>query len=107
MKIKPLPAHLLVSPLPDPKPAGGIILDVKTVRSINPYCKALVRDKGSPTRNYPMTEFIRDGQEIVLMPRSAGTAITIDGIPNRIVHVSEIIGLWSTRENLEVDYAKV
>jgi co-chaperonin GroES (HSP10) len=102
--LKPRPAHLLVIPQPDPKPSSGIILDVKTVRSINPNIKALVKEKGGPTPNYPMTEFVRNGQELVLIPRGAGTEVERDGVKMLIVHVSEVIGFWPTKENKECDY---
>lgn len=102
-----MPATLLVLPIPDEKLPGGIILAGKTTQSINPYCKALVVDKGSATSNYPMTEFVRYGKEIILMPRSAGTVIVADGVAHKVVHVSEVIGYWCTKENLEEDNADI
>lgn len=107
MKPKPMPAHLLVRILPDPKLKSGIILDTKTVKSIDPFCKAIVVERGSPTPQYPMTEFMRGGQEVIQIPRNTGTKLDIDGIEHRFVHVSEVIGVFTTKTNLDADYDTV
>lgn len=99
---KPKPAYLLVRVLPDPKPASGIILDVKTVRSLNPHIECIVVETGSPTQNWPMTEFVRGGQERVIMPRSAGVKLDWEGNEHRFIHVSEVIGTVNTKEYIEL-----
>lgn len=99
---KPKPAHLLVRILPDPKPASGIILDVKTVRSLNPHIEGIVVETGSPTPNWPMNEFVRGGQERVLIPRGAGVHFDWENNPHRFVHVSEVIGTVNTKEYIEL-----
>lgn len=96
-----MPAYLLVLPLTEAETKTGLILDVKTVRSINPNTKAIVKGVGSPTKNYPMNEFTRDGNEMVLIPRGAGTEVERDGDKLRLVHVSEVICMWPGREKGE------
>ena len=99
MKIQPAPGHVLILPIPDEERKGSIILDVKTVRSLNPYVRGVVMCKGSPTKHYDLKEFKQNAKEIVMYPRSAGTEVDFDGVKYRIVHASEILLYWETLEN--------
>ena len=102
---RPAAGHLLVNPCKDEETTkGGIILDVKTVKTLSPYIRAVVVKRGAGTRNYPMSEFRHNetnGKEIVLIPRSAGTVLEIDGTKYRIIHSSEVIGYWDNGETQE------
>jgi co-chaperonin GroES (HSP10) len=98
MNIQPAPGYLLVLPIKDEEKRGGIILDIKTVKSLSPYCRGCVQAKGSPTKNYPMTEFFVNGKELVMYPRSSGTEIEKDGVKYRLIHVSDILWVWDTKD---------
>jgi co-chaperonin GroES (HSP10) len=100
--IIPAAGHLLVLPCVEEETKSGIILDVKTVKALNPYIRSVVVERGASTPKRPMLEFrhnISNGKEVVLMPRNAGTVYEYDGIKYRIVNVDDIIGFWTNLEN--------
>jgi co-chaperonin GroES (HSP10) len=104
MGLRPAAGHLLVLPIPDAPPKGGIILAPKTVRALSPYIRAVVIARGKGTPKHPMNEFRNNesnGKEIVLFSRGLGTILKDGNIAYRIIHVSEIVGFWDNAENGE------
>ena len=95
-----MPGYVLLRIQPDPKPAAGLILPDKVQTRLNPNVMGVVVASGSPTKKWPMTEIKRGGVEKVIVQRGIGTRIDIDGHEHRFVHISEVIMVIPTKENL-------
>jgi len=102
MNIRPSAGNLLVLPVPDhEKSKGGIILDVKTTKSINPNIWGIVQSVGAGTPKRTMSMFRRNksqGMQSVLIPRGAGTTIEQDGVKYKIISVDDVIGYVDNTE---------
>ena len=100
MKPKPMPGYVLLRIQPDPKPQSGIILPDRVTSKLNPNVIGIVAAIGAPTHKWTMQEVKRGGVEKVIVQRGIGTRIDIDGHEHRFVHISELIMVIPTKENL-------